>query len=726
MKPLPSLSLVSRAVTADTSAKSPAKRPKHRIALIGTLVLILAGCELNDTGSVAPPSSPAYPIAGRITGLGASGLALQNNGGDKLTLSANASSFQFANAIPAGGGYNVTVSAQPPGLTCSVSHGTGSNVEAPVSNVSVTCNALTYTVAGTVTGLTAGGLVLQDNGADDLTVNANATTFQFSTPVAAAGGYRVTLLSQPTGLTCSVSHGAGGDITANINSIVITCSTSAFTVSGTVSGLAAGGLVLQNNGADNLAVAADATAFSFTTPIAYGSHYSATLLTQPTGQTCSVSNGSGTATANVSNVSVTCANIAVYTVTPSSDGNGIIAPSVTQSVNSGGSQSFVATPAAGYAINQWLLDGTPVQTGGATYTLSDVTANHRVEVTFAQTTLTPSVPFLALSINDTALNPALTGNPRQITIQNTGTVPAANLSVAAAGMPVGTTVSTTCGTSLAASGSCAITVTPGATATPGVAASACTTGVAPVPGTVTVSSSDAPAASVSVAVIGYGCIYQGGYVYSVDDTTANTGSIGGKATAQVDQAASSAGVIWSSNSSGTFGGGVSIWGIADTSTTSNPIPNSTSGQPATEYPGQADCNGATDGACNTNDIDIYYSEGASPPVTNLAYFAAGLCDEVISGYSNWYLPAVCELTGAGGSSGCAAGLQDMLDNLSFLVSSCTGSSCLSGFYWSSTEYSADPAFDAWGEYFASGGGSTSLAAGKQDSYGVRCSRALTP
>ena len=50
------------------------------------------------------------------------------------------------------------------------------------------------------------------------------------------------------------------------------------------------------------------TGFTFVTPVASGQAYNVTVLTQPAGQTCSVTNGSGTiGNAAVSNVEVTCA-----------------------------------------------------------------------------------------------------------------------------------------------------------------------------------------------------------------------------------------------------------------------------------------------------------------------------------------------------------------------------------------------------------------------------------
>ena len=76
-----------------------------------------------------------------------------------------------------------------------------------------------------------------------------------------------------------------------------------------------------------------------------------------------------------------------YTVTPSAGANGSISPSTVQTVNSGGSAAFTATPDSGYAVDQWIVNGTGVQAGGAGYTASNVTANTTVQVTFTLTAI---------------------------------------------------------------------------------------------------------------------------------------------------------------------------------------------------------------------------------------------------------------------------------------------------------------------------------------------------
>lgn len=71
-----------------------------------------------------------------------------------------------------------------------------------------------------------------------------------------------------------------------------------------------------------------------------------------------------------------------FTVTSSAGTGGSIKPPGVVTVSPGGSVTFTATAAKGYAVNVWLVDGIVVQTGGNRYTLKNVTANHTVQVTF--------------------------------------------------------------------------------------------------------------------------------------------------------------------------------------------------------------------------------------------------------------------------------------------------------------------------------------------------------
>ena len=165
-----------------------------------------------------------------------------------------------------------------------------------------------YTIGGSVTGLSGTGLVLQDNGGDNLSVSASGS-FTFATKLNSGATYSVTVMTQPTGQTCTVSSGTG-TASANITSVAVACTTSTpnVTIGGTVTGLTGTGLVLQDNGGDNLTVSQNG-AFTFATALASGTAYAVTVLTQPSSpaQTCTVASGSGTtASTNVISVAVTC------------------------------------------------------------------------------------------------------------------------------------------------------------------------------------------------------------------------------------------------------------------------------------------------------------------------------------------------------------------------------------------------------------------------------------
>ncbi len=85
-----------------------------------------------------------------------------------------------------------------------------------------------------------------------------------------------------------------------------------FSIGGTVSGLAGIGLVLQNNGAGDLPVAANGP-FTFATMLVSGTTYAVTVRTQPANpaQVCTVTNGAGTlAGSNITNISVVCTTVA--------------------------------------------------------------------------------------------------------------------------------------------------------------------------------------------------------------------------------------------------------------------------------------------------------------------------------------------------------------------------------------------------------------------------------
>ena len=325
------------------------------------------------------------------------------------------------------------------------------------------------------------------------------------------------------------------------------------------------------------------------------------------------------------------------------------------------------------------------------------------------TTIIASVTTLALKTSGVA---------RTITFTNTGSSTASSVTYTPSpALPSSTTITpANCG-NIAPAGTCVLTISPGATP------SAAAYDINPTPITLSVQGTNTNTLTPTLNIVTLASVYQLGFIYSIDDSTPTTGSIGGKVAAVTDQAAAyPSGIIWSSDGSGTIVSYIAIFGISETSTSATPNPS------AGQITGQSACNGRTDGACDTTNIVTYYNAnraagGAAP--TPLTQYASGLCRASIGGYTDWYLPAICEMGPASNSSGCVSGTPNMVTNLPLLLTSCTGTSCLSGLYWSSTEYSGFPSDLAWGQDFASGGGSGQPLGDKSSALGVRCSRALT-
>lgn len=97
-----------------------------------------------------------------------------------------------------------------------------------------------------------------------------------------------------------------------------------------------------------------------------------------------------------------------YTITATAGANGSITPSGAVGVAAGGSQTFTISPSSGYVINTLKVDGMEV-TATASYTFSDVNANHTIEVTFKQESQTPDVPDVTA--------PSITTQPGNATVK---------------------------------------------------------------------------------------------------------------------------------------------------------------------------------------------------------------------------------------------------------------------------------------------------------------------
>lgn len=166
-----------------------------------------------------------------------------------------------------------------------------------------------FSVGGSVSGLPGSGLVLQLNGATDLPVSANGN-FQFPKPLAKGSAYAVTVKTSPSApikQTCTVNQGSGTVAGAAVKNIAVTCATSTFAVGGTVSGLSGKGLVLQLNGANELAVGNNGKYIFPGVRLPDGSDYSVAIKATPARHSCRIEPISAAFDKDTLNIaSVTC------------------------------------------------------------------------------------------------------------------------------------------------------------------------------------------------------------------------------------------------------------------------------------------------------------------------------------------------------------------------------------------------------------------------------------
>ena len=166
-----------------------------------------------------------------------------------------------------------------------------------------------YRIGGTVAGLSGSGLVLQNNGGDDLDIEANGS-FSFATTLPDGAAYDVTVLTDPASpnQSCSVTNGSNTVDGEDVINIGVNCVTHQFSIGGNVTGLEGSGLVLQNNNDDDLPITVDGS-FTFGNALDDGSSYDVTVLSQPEApdQFCLVGNGTGTLSGdNVDDIVVDC------------------------------------------------------------------------------------------------------------------------------------------------------------------------------------------------------------------------------------------------------------------------------------------------------------------------------------------------------------------------------------------------------------------------------------
>lgn len=166
-----------------------------------------------------------------------------------------------------------------------------------------------YTVGGTVSGVgTGAALTLRNTVSGENLPHTGSGGFTFTTPQANGASYNVIVQTPPAGQTCTVSNGSGVIAGANVNTIAVSCAASNYSVGGSISGLASAPVTLRNTVTGEDLQRSSNGPFTFTTSQAAGASYNVIVGNQPSGLTCSVSQGSGVISGHVSTVAVLCSS----------------------------------------------------------------------------------------------------------------------------------------------------------------------------------------------------------------------------------------------------------------------------------------------------------------------------------------------------------------------------------------------------------------------------------
>ena len=212
----------------------------------------------------------------------------------------------------------------------------------------------TYTVGGMASGL-SGTVVLQNNSGDDLSVTANGS-FTFATGLADGATYQVSVKTNPSNQTCTLTHASGTVSGVNVADIGLSCAEKEYSISFNVYGQR-GGLGVLLNGGYYVGMGNNGT-YTFSGTHHHGFDYNVTIDRKPDRQECVVYHGVGTIDASsVNNIDINCTTVA-FTVGGSLV-TGDPAPSVVLQNNGGddltlthgGSFTFVATLTNGADYN---------------------------------------------------------------------------------------------------------------------------------------------------------------------------------------------------------------------------------------------------------------------------------------------------------------------------------------------------------------------------------------
>lgn len=296
--------------------------------------------QLETANTSLPPAPLDAPQTYRVTGQSigtAAKVTLQLNGKELLTTDGlEHSNFIFAEHLKDNEAYEVTITKTPDAIECHMSENAKGIIHGAPVNIVLTCAATTVPVhshalpsvpvrslRGDINGITGPLTISAGEGHTITLVPSAASTFEFPTPFAVGSPYQVSIVQAPADRTCYIDRPSGIINDNDFEEVRIACvglgernpflpvsnhsrRIVEYTIGGIITGLT-GTLDILNNGVDLLTTAMNGM-FTFNTTLTNGQAYNVTVASQPAGQTCVVTDGSGTVDkANVTSVSVSCA-----------------------------------------------------------------------------------------------------------------------------------------------------------------------------------------------------------------------------------------------------------------------------------------------------------------------------------------------------------------------------------------------------------------------------------
>ena len=251
-------------------------------------------------------SAKVFQVSGYVQG---SGTVTVQNGNEVISVDPGGA-FQFPTGLPEGTPYAVTATPGS-GQTCAVQNANGV-VGGAMANIAVTCQSITYSVGGTVSGLTGAlGLALNHTSGVRVTQDGN---FVFPALLAGNANYNAAVVVQPVGQTCLVNNSNGVIDGESVASLAVTCTTNpvGYTVRVTASGVQQA-VSLMLNGNETLQVSGD-DVYSFTTVLTANDTYAVTLGTVSGNQTCSLGGRPSGVVGNfsISDITLVCATYTAF------------------------------------------------------------------------------------------------------------------------------------------------------------------------------------------------------------------------------------------------------------------------------------------------------------------------------------------------------------------------------------------------------------------------------